>query len=122
LTSSGSTSNLTISGADTDGFAVGNLVSNGLTTGSAFGTITAINGTTVTVAPSSANWANGQNLYRGKTILNADDDTSNLETYLVPGSDFLAGTTYNARVRYNSISNPPIYTSPWSNWKTFGTA
>ena len=123
LTSVGSAvSNLTITGADTDGFIVGNLISNGLTTTPAFGTITAVNGTTVSVAPSSANWAGGQNLYRGKTILNADDDLTNLTTYPVPGSNFVSATTYNTRVRYNSVSNPPIYTSPWSAWASFGTA
>lgn len=114
---------LTIAGADTDGFAVGNLISNGLTGASAAsGTITAINGTSVTVAPPSANWANGQNLYRGQTIVNVTGDTGNLVSYPVAQALLATSSTYQVRVRYNSINNPPIYSSAWSSYATFTTA
>jgi hypothetical protein len=114
---------LTISGADTDGFAVGNLISNGVTGGSAAsGTIAAITSTSVTVAPQSANWANGQNLYRGQTVVAVTNDSTNLVNYLIPQSSLATSTTYQARVKYNSISNPPVYSSAWSGWSAFTTA
>jgi hypothetical protein len=39
---------------------------------------TEINSTTVVVIPSSANWANGQNLYRGVPLVDVTGDTVNL--------------------------------------------
>ena len=111
---------LTISGADTDGFAVGNLISNGVTGASAAsGTITAINATTVTVTPQSANWAGGQNLYRGETIVDVANN-ANLETYFVAQSLLAPSTTYWSRARYSASSTST--TSPWANWASFSTA
>ena len=111
---------ITISAADTDGFAVGNLISNGVTGASAAsGTITSINATTVTVAPQSANWAGGQNLYRGQTIVNVAN-SSDLVTYLVAQSLLATSTTYYSRARYSASSTSTV--SPWANWASFSTA
>ena len=119
LTSLGrSTSTLTISGANTDGFTVGTPVSNGITgASSAYGTISSINGSSVVVFPSSANWTNGQNLYRGETIVNVTADTTNKTSYFIPMSSLDPSTTYFARVRYNAAS----VSSAFSAYGTFGT-
>jgi hypothetical protein len=111
---------LTIAGADTDGFAVGNLISNGLTGASAAtGVIGAINGTSVTVTPTSANWASGQNLYRGETIVNVVDSTD-LTAYFVAQSLLTPSTTYQVRCRYGASSTGTE--SAWSNFASFTTA
>jgi len=116
---SGGGANLTISGADVDGFVIGQTVSNGLIGGSlASGTLTAVGPSTVSVTPPNANWANGQILYRGTPLVNNQNDTVNLTTYLVPFSLLDAGQPYNTRVRYDSA----IASSPYSNWNTITTS
>jgi hypothetical protein len=122
--SAGTNATLAINGANTDGFVIGNAISNGVTGASAAtGVIGAITGTTVTlVGPSATNWANGQYLYRGQTIVNSSGDTNNLTSLLVPQASLSPSNTYQARVRYNSVNNPPVYSSTFSAWSGFATA
>ena len=115
-------STLTISGANTDGFALGNFISNGKTGGTAAsGRIVAISGTSVTVAPQGTNWAAGQNLYRGATIVSSLTDTTNLTSYLIAQALLATSTTYYARVKY-ATTNVTAATSSFSGWSSFGTA
>jgi hypothetical protein len=122
VSSSNPSTTLTISGANTDGFALGDFISNGITTASAAsGTITAISGTSVTVTAPSTNWAATQKLYRGQTVVNVTGDTVNLTTFTVPQASLTPSTTYYARVRY-ATTNTTATTSDFSGWSSFGTA
>jgi len=120
ITAGGGTSTLTISAANTDGFIVGNPVTNGLTGGSsASGEILTINGTTVTLSNVTGSFANGQNLYRGySTIVNATGDTVNLVSYPILQALLNTSKRYAGRVRYKSTTT----TSPWSSYSAFSTA
>jgi hypothetical protein len=120
ITAGGGTSTLTIAGANTDGFAVGDPVTNGLTGGSsAYGQILTINATTVTLGSVTGSFANSQNLYRGySTIVKATADTANLVSYPILQALLTTSERYAGRVRYNSTTT----TSPWSAYSAFSTA
>ncbi len=118
-TSTASSTVLTIAGADADGFLPGNTISNGVIGASAAsGVITAISGTSVTVTPGSANWANGQNLYMGVPIVDVTGDTINLTSYFIPQASLTPSSTYYARVKYSSLTT----SSNFSPWASFGTS
>jgi hypothetical protein len=120
ITAGGGTSTLTIAGANTDGFAVGNPVCNGLTGGSAAaGTISSVNATTVVLSGVTGTWVNGQNLFRGvSAIVAATADTVNLVSYPVLEALLATSRRYSEQVRYKSATT----TSPWSGFSSFDTA
>jgi hypothetical protein len=115
----GGGSTLSISGADVNGFVVGDFVSNGeIGASAAEGTIVAISSTSVSVTPADANWTIGEFLYRGSPVVINLNDSVNLESYVLPMNLLNPSTGYSTRVRYKA-SNA---TSPYSNWNTVTTA
>jgi len=111
---------LSIVGCQLDGFTLGDKVSNSLSEPlEATGVITAISDTDVTLSAVNGDWGIGQNLYKGQYEVNVLGSTS-LTSFPVP-IVLSPQTTYYARVRYNSVDNPPIYTSNWSVWSSFTT-
>jgi len=114
---------LTVSGAKTKGFDVGQQIINrgGL---SASGTISTISDSSITLFPYAGTWsANSTQKVATENdsynfIVDSVDDTVNLTTYVVPSSILENASTYRVRVRYNSENN---VTSGISDWSTFST-
>jgi hypothetical protein len=124
-----SSSTLTIAGCQTDGFAVGNSVVSE-PGAAASGTITAVDNTSVTVAPSDTDWAIGQNLKRNPasyTALTGSPYSGTVQVgladpeVLVPQADLTVSSTYYARVQY-ATTNTGAATSDFSAWSSFATA
>jgi len=120
ITAGGGTSTLTIAGANTDGFAIGNPVCNGLTGGSAAsGIISSVNATTVVLTNVTGTWVNGQTLFRGvSAIVAANSDTVNLVSYFISQVLMAPSHRYSEQVRYKSATT----TSAWSGFSSFDTA
>lgn len=114
---------LTVSGAKTKGFDVGQQIINrgGL---SASGTISTISDSSITLFPYAGTWsANSTQKVATENdsynfIVDSVDDTVNLTTYVIPSSILENASTYRVRVRYNSENN---VTSGISDWSTFST-
>jgi len=114
---------LTVSGAKTKGFDVGQQIINrgGL---SASGTISTISDSSITLFPYAGTWsANSTQKVATENdsynfIVDSVDDTVNLTTYVVPSSILENASSYRVRVRYNSENN---VTSGISDWSTFST-
>ena len=119
----GSDASFTINGADTDGFQVGWLIKG--STSNATGVITAINGTSIQYLPISGTFQSGETIISDPAFYSltasSTADTSNLVSWPVAKPPLAAFTKYYVRVRYNSVNNPPVYTSPWSPWREFTT-
>lgn len=112
---------LSILNAAADGFAVGQQV-KGSSSG-ATGIITAIDGTSVTVLQTSAtNFTTSDKLEGNGTAVVNVTNNANLVSYFVPQASLTTSTPYFARVKYNSVNNPPVYSSAFSGWSSFTTA
>ena len=113
---------ITISAANTDGFAVGQSVKGSVS--NAIGTITAIDGTTVTVSLTSGTFQSGDFLVGNGTAVTGSPFTVSsapFTTVNVLQSALTTSSTYYARVQY-ATTNVTAATSSFSGWSSFGTA
>jgi hypothetical protein len=117
---------LTIAGCQTEGFLAGDSVLSD-PGAAASGTISTVNNTTVVVTPSSASWANGQNLKRNPASYVAVTGSpitvsvAPFTTVNIPQANLAVSSTYYARVKY-ATTNVTAATSSFSAWSSFGTA
>ena len=113
---------LTISAAATDGFALGQSVKGSVS--NAVGTITAIDGTSVTVSLTSGTFQIGDFLKGNGTAITGSPFTVSsapFTTVSVPQAALATSSTYYARVKY-ATTNPTATTSSFSAWSSFATA
>lgn len=119
----GTNASFTINGADTDGFTVGMQIKG--SPSNAVGIILSINSTSIQYLPVSGTFATGDTISTDPASYTLADsttnDTINLVSWPVAKPPLTAFTKYYTRVRYNSVSNPPVYTSAWSPWREFTT-
>ena len=116
---------LTISGAQTDGFAVGMNVENrgGV---AATGAITDIDNTSVRLLPTTGTWTDDSTqriaipASEFNTIIDDRQDTTNLTGRVIDESLLSNNTDYRARIQYRSDRNVTSDISPWSSFSTGG--
>jgi hypothetical protein len=119
----GSTQTLSITAANTDGFAVGQKIAG--SSSGATGTITAINGTSVTITQTSAtNFTTTDKIQGAGTAITGNPlsvTAAPFTTANVPQSSLAVNSTYYARVQY-ATTNASAATSSFSAWSSFATA
>ena len=111
---------ITISGALTDGFKVGDTVNDCATADN--GTITSINNSTVILSGQLSGYVNGDNLCRATSSYILVDQalaSSDLTTRNIPGPTLVPDTDYFSRLRYRS--DDPVV-SAYSSWSSFTTS